>query len=111
MLKAMNAVVERTAPVSRKLVFRLGERFRTATGVHSAARQARHQSESGDAIPRANFACHVTQVRSGTLIQRRVEISFDPAPRPHLIDQSVSLRNTAQAQTVSREYHDFLRSV
>ena len=80
MLHAMNSVVQRVAPVSRKLLFRLGERF------------------DGKAYLR-------TGVRSAYLNQ----MDIDPDPRPEAAVSKSILRTGQRSQRVSQETHDVQR--
>lgn len=109
MLYAMNAVVQRVAPVSRKLVFRLGERFQSDGHLRSGTHIAHlHQAEI-DPEPRPMQTQAGLALRSNLRGRRVFRESHDPQPRPAEVPRAVFVRLAARALTVSQEFHDVQR--
>lgn len=77
MVEAMNAVVQRAAPVSRAQIFRLGERFDGRVGM-----------------------------RTGVSLRRRQSGTIEPATRPATVQAGVGLVSGARLRTISRQTHE-----
>lgn len=109
MLYAMNAVVQRVAPVSRKLIFRLGERFRSGAFLRTDVRPTYLSKAELDPSPRT------TEVRGGPMLRtghRTLRVSSqvnEPMPRPNSLRVTACLRMAAQVLTISKETHDVQR--
>lgn len=77
MINAMNAVVQRVAPVSRGLDFRLGERFATEGVMALAIGITLRQSDVTDANPRPHLAPTNLSARSQVRVTLRSEEFHD----------------------------------
>jgi len=109
MIYAMNAVVQRVAPVSRKLIFRLGERFRSNTYLRSGVKPAHlHQAEI-DPGPRPEMVSGGPMLRSGQRVRRVFSATHEPQPRPAIARASIFVRLAAGVLVVSQEFHDVQR--
>lgn len=138
MVAAMNAVLQRVAPVSRKLVFRLGEKFQTATYVRGRAGHSQRQDGATDVDPRPEVSSPILAVRTAnraaqraggkidalppevdaaTAMIARTEIaaavrnSWSASPTPRDVQSSVglTLQPAARAVVLSSEFHDIQR--
>jgi len=109
MLHALNAVVQRVAPLSRKLIFRLGERFNGGCAVQSATRQVHVHQGDIDPSPRPQICAPGLALRSATRSLRISQISHDPQPRPIQAVAGIHTRMAALMRTVSRETHNIQR--
>jgi hypothetical protein len=109
MLYAMNAVVQRVAPVSRKLIFRLGERFNSGVFLRTDVRPAYLNKAELDPGPRPH------EVRSGLMLrtgQRTSCVSshvHEPKPRPTNLGVSTYIRLATRVLSISNETHDVQR--
>jgi phage tail P2-like protein len=109
MVFAMNAVVQRVAPVSRKLMFRLGERFRSGVFLRTDVWPAYLNKAELDPGPRPN------EVRGGLLVrtgQRALRVSrqtHEPKPRPAIVRVATYVRLATRVLTISHETHDVQR--
>lgn len=138
MVAAMNAVLQRVAPVSRKLVFRLGEKFQTATYVRNHAGQSQRQDGATDVDPRpevssADLAIRTAnravlraggeidvlppEVGAAAAILARTEVAAaarnswlgNPTPRGVQSSVGLTLQPAARAIARSSEFHDIQR--
>lgn len=109
MLYAMNAVVQRVSPVSRKLIFRLGERFTTGVFVRTDIRPAYVDRAALDPGPRPNEVRGGPMLRTGHRMSRVSTFLHDPAPRPNPSTASTYVRMVARVVCVSVETHDVKR--
>lgn len=109
MLDAMTAVVHRAAPVSRKLLLRLGERFRTDAFMRTAAAITTVHREEIDPGPRPAMSDVAAHARSGVRLSQATSGTLDPAPRPVPGASVTALRTRADATAVSVEFHDVQR--
>ncbi len=109
MLFAMNAVVQRVAPVSRKLIFRLGERFRSGAFLRTGVRPAYLNEAELDPCPRPNEVRGGPVVRSGHRALRVSNHTHEPKPRPNILKVSAYVRLASRVLTVSDETHDVQR--
>jgi phage tail P2-like protein len=138
MVAAMNAVLRRVAPVSRKLVFRLGEKFQTATYIRNRAGQSQRQDGATDVDPRPEVSSPIVavrtanraslraggelevlppEVRAATAMVARTEIAVavrnswlaNPAPRDIQSSVGLTLQPAARAVALSSEFHDIQR--
>ncbi|WP_054462417.1 phage tail protein I [Phaeobacter sp. 11ANDIMAR09] len=109
MVHAMNSVVQRVAPVSRKLVFRLGERFRTEGYLRTGARPAHLHQADIDPGPRPAQAEGGPMLRTGQRIRRVCSETHEPQPRPAPAPVAAYVRLAARALAVSQEFHDVQR--
>lgn len=109
MLFAMNAVVQRVAPVSRKLIFRLGERFRTDGFLRTQAQPNYLHKAELDPGPRPAQVSGGPMVRTGHRTLRVSKHTHEPHPRPAILRVSAYVRLAARVLTVSKEIHDVQR--
>lgn len=138
MVAAMNAVLRRVAPVSRKLVFRLGEKFQTATYVRGRAGQSQRQDGATDVDPRPEVSSPILAVRTANRAAQRSGGEIDvlppevgaattmvtrtemvaaarnswlaiPDPRDTQSSVGLTLQPAARAVALSSEFHDIQR--
>ncbi|MEH6521226.1 phage tail protein I [Sulfitobacter sp.] len=109
MLYAMNAVVQRVAPVSRKLIFRLGERFRSDVFLRTGVRPAYLNKAELDPGPRPNEVRGGLAVRSGHRASRVSNYTHEVTPRTNGLQLAVSVRVAVRVLAVSNETHDVQR--
>ncbi len=138
MVAAMNAVLQRAAPVSRKLIFRLGEKFQTETYVRAHAQGSQSLEDGSDPAPRPEPASPDVSVRTGFRLTQSKVGGLDllppstPAPtdlsartqlriylqhpghespdvRPAMTSTAFTLRFAAMATALSSEFHDIQR--
>ncbi|TDE34123.1 phage tail protein I [Antarcticimicrobium sediminis] len=138
MVADMNAALLRVTPVSRKLVFRLGEKFQTATYVRSCSGQSQRQDGATDADPRPEICGPDLAVRTASMVARRAQGEIDalppevgaeaamvarteiitavrnswsarPAPRAAQSSAGLTMQPAARAVTRSSEFHDIQR--
>lgn len=138
MVAAMNSVLQRVAPVSRKLVFRLGEKFQTATYVRSRAGQSQRQDGATDADPRPEVSSPILAMRTANRVAQRAGGEIDvlppevgaatamvartetvaaarsswlasPDPRGTQSSVGLTLQPAARAVALSSEFHDIQR--
>lgn len=109
MVHAMNSVVQRVAPVSRKLIFRLGERFRSEGYLRTGARPAHLHQADLDPGPRPAQADSGLMLRTGHRVRRVCSETHEPQPRPAPAPVAVFVRLAARVQAVSQEFHDVQR--
>lgn len=109
MLFAMNAVIQRVAPVSRKLIFRLGERFKSDVFMRTDVKPTFLAKTELDPGPRPAQARGGFVVRVGHRAVRVSSHAHEPAPRPNIGPVSACVRSAVRAQAVSKETHDVQR--
>ena len=109
MVAAMNAVVQRVAPVSRKLIFRLGERFETAGYLRTGARPAHLHKAEVDPGPRPEIAQCGAILRSAQRARRISSATHELQPRPASVPVAAFLRVAARACAVDQQTHDVQR--
>jgi len=105
MVHALNAVVQRVAPVSRKLIFRLGERFDSTCVVQSAARPAYRHDAVIDPGPEPHAVDQNVALQTASRMVRRSEIVHDPTPAATVATVSLQLRTAVMARVISKETH------
>ncbi len=109
MLYALTAVVQRVAPVSRKLVFRLGERFESDAYLRTGVRLiALHQNDV-DPMPRPAVTGSNMFVRTQQRGRIVANIEHDPSPRPSTTGSNVVLRTASRLTVKNSHFHDVLR--
>lgn len=109
MLFAMNAVVQRVAPVSRKLIFRLGERFRTDGFLRTGVRSVCLNRAEVDPGPRPARVRAEVYARAGQRALQISEYTHEPRPRPTVLRVPAFVRAGVRVLTVSEEIHDVER--
>lgn len=109
MVYAMNSVVQRVAPVSRGMIFRLGERFRTEGYLRTGARAAHIHRAEIDPGPRPAIAVGETMIRTGLRIRRVSCETHDPHPRPAMVSTVSFVRLAVHLRTLSQDFHDVQR--
>lgn len=109
MIHAMNSVVQRVAPVSRGLTFRLGERFETSGYLRSHGRAAHLHRDSHDPQMRPAPSAVVQPIRTGCQVQRIWRDTQDPTGRPTPAPFDMHLRTGLHLRVVSRETHQVTR--
>ena len=109
MVAAMNAVLRRVAPVSRKLVFRLGEKFQTATYIRNRAGQSQRQDGATDVDPRPEVSSPIVVARTEIAVAVRNSWLANPAPRDIQSSVGLTLQPAARAVALSSEFHDIQR--
>ncbi|PID35270.1 MAG: phage tail protein I [Rhodobacterales bacterium] len=109
MLHAMNSVVQRVAPVSRKLIFRLGERFRTEGYLRTGVRPAHLHQADIDPGPRPAMVEGGPMLRTGLRTRRVFSETHEPQPRPATAPVAAFVRLAARVLAVSQEFHDVQR--
>lgn len=109
MVYAMNAVIQRVAPVSRRLIFRLGERFFTDGFLRTGIRQTCVSHSKHDPQPRPATAEGAVSVRTGQRSLCTFSYDHQPASRPCEIMAFALVRLAVRARTVSSEIHDVQR--
>ncbi|MFV0385660.1 phage tail protein I [Paracoccus sp. (in: a-proteobacteria)] len=111
MLQAMNAVIQRAAPVSRRLIFRLGENFGTGVYLRGGVHLGHIHRAETDPGPRPAMADAGLALRAGLRVARMSRETIEPQPRPDLAPGVAFLRVAASALAVSREVLDVKRRV
>ncbi len=109
MVHAMNAVVQRIAPVSRRIVFRLGESFQTDGFTRVGTHVSRVHQVEVNPDPRPNVAEGGPFVRAG--VGTFYVSSGALAVRPRLARATTITfaRLATDVRVVSHEYHDVQR--
>lgn len=109
MVHAMSEVVRATAPVSRGVIFRLGEWFSTDAYLRTGYRASYRSSETMDPDPRP-AVCQAEQgIRHGLRAQLRSEHVHDPAPRPFLVSSNLRVAPGVHVSQRSTIIHDVER--
>lgn len=109
MVQAMNAVVQRAAPVSRAQIFRLGERFDTALEMRAGTQQRRRQSGAIDPVSRAEKAVSGSGLLAGVRARMVDRKTHDPRVRAATFRVGISVRQAVRVATISREIHTVKR--
>lgn len=109
MVHAMNSVVVRVAPVSRKLIFRLGERFRTEGYLRTGVRPAHLHQTDIDPGPRPALVEGGPVLRTGLRTRRVFSETHEPQSRPATAPVAAFVRLAARVLAVSQEFHDVQR--
>ena len=109
MLEAMTAVVKRAAPVSRKMIFRLGERFRSKVELHGGVRVIQRHDAEIIPRPRPTELQVVQKIRTGQRIRRVSELTHQVEPRPMVSRLGLTLKTMARIQRISAETHHVQR--
>lgn len=109
MLHAMNAVVQRVAPVSRRLIFRLGERFGSDAALRAGVRPAQLHRAEIDPGPRPALAQGGPLLRTGLRTRRVFCETHEPQPRPASAPVAAFVRLAARVCAVSQDVHDVQR--
>jgi phage tail P2-like protein len=111
MLAAITAVVQRVSPVSRKLVFRLGERFQTGVTMRAASRRYRIARADLSPQPRPMMAETAVGFMAGVRLSRRSVCDHNPVPRAVIAGVAAVMRAGTRLRMVSRQNHDIQRRV
>lgn len=109
MLHAMNAVVQRVAPVSRALVFRLGERFGTDGFLRTGVRPAHLHQVEIDPGPRPAMVESRPFMHTGARGRVVSRETHDPHPRPDPVHVTSQVRLASRVMAVTQEFHDVQR--
>lgn len=109
MLEAMNAVVQRVAPVSRNLDFRLGERFSGSAAIRNAARPCFHHDALVDPDPRPHEAIHEIWSRQGLGQRGLSAVDHDVRIRPTTSGVGLATRLGLRAVAIDLKTHDVQR--
>lgn len=109
MVRAMSAVVERVAPVSRRLIFRLGERFDADVFVRTSERQSFLDHETLEPGPRPTTAVGRPFLRSGTRHAQMFAVDHSIVPRETMAGEPMIMRAVITARYRSEVSHDVLR--
>lgn len=109
MVHAMNSVVQRVAPVSRGLTFRLGERFGTEGYVRSGVRPSHLHREDHEPVARPAEAVALQPLRTGCQVKRIWRDTLAPTQRPSVAALAMSLRQAVRPRIISRETHEIVR--
>jgi len=109
MLHALNAVVQRVAPVSRKLIFRLGERFDSTGYLRTGMRAAHLHRADIDPDLRPSEIIGGPVLRTGLRATCVFAQTHEPVPRPAAVDVTSFIRQATRQRVVSSEFHDIQR--
>lgn len=109
MLHALNAVMQRVAPVSRKLIFRLGERFDSEGYLRSGVCAAHLHRAEIDPGPRPHVIDGGPSLRTGLRAACVFALTHEPRPRPTAARTTSFIRQALRQCTVSSEVHDIQR--
>lgn len=109
MVHAMSEVVRATAPVSRSLIFRLGERFPTDTFLRAGCVASRRSSETMDPDPRPAISRAEQGIWHGLRAQQRFRHVHDPVPRPFRVSCDMRVAQGSRVSQRSTIIHDVER--
>ncbi|MBT9383330.1 phage tail protein I [Pseudooceanicola sp. CBS1P-1] len=106
MVKAMTAVLQRAAPVSRKLVFRLGETYRTGVALRAGQQSSGLDRRKLAPTPRTDIPQSDLQLRAGARAQHRMTAVLSPMPASGTSSAAITTRAAISQAAISRETHD-----
>lgn len=109
MIGAMTAVVQRVAPVSRALVFRLGERFQTDVRLQCGVQVVGVHSDKSEPQTRPLQAENQAVLRAAVCVREVFKETHELRPRPSSVLTGVGVRMASTARAISAQIHDVQR--
>jgi len=108
MVHALSSVVQRAAPVSRKLIFRLAERFNLSTTAKPGLRHRMLHKDVFSPQPRTQQLTSDFELKAG--LRHRVSFSqmLTPQPRRHRACSNLTLKSGLRSQLRHQSTHNVI---